>query len=52
MRNNSRTYTVLPVALIALGLAVMVSTAAFAGWLEHGTEIFLSMAESGMAWCF
>lgn len=52
MDKTARRYTVLPVALIALGLGVMAATAAFAGWMEHGAEIFLSLAESGMAWCF
>jgi hypothetical protein len=52
MDKTARRYTVLPLALIALGLGVMAATAAFAGWLEHGTAIFLSLAESGMSWCF
>ena len=52
MDKTARRYTVLPLALIALGLGVMAATAAFAGWMEHGTAIFLSLAESGMAWCF
>jgi hypothetical protein len=52
MNRTARRYTALPVALIALGLGVMTATVAFAGWLEHGTAIFLSLAESGMAWCF
>lgn len=25
---------------------------AFAMWMEHGAGIFLSMAQSGLAWCF
>lgn len=25
---------------------------AFAGWLNHGSEIFLAMAETGLSWCF
>ena len=52
MDKTARHYTVLPVALIVLGLGTMAATAAFAGWLEHGTAIFLSLAESGMSWCF
>jgi len=52
MDKTARRYIVLPAALIALGLGVMATTAAFAGWLEHGSAIFLSLAESGMAWCF
>ena len=52
MDKTARRYTALPAALIALGLGAMAATAAFAGWLEHGTAIFLSLADSGMAWCF
>ena len=52
MDKTARRYTVLPAVLIALGLGVMAATAAFAGWMEHGAAIFLSLAESGMSWCF
>ena len=52
MEKTTSRYIALPAALIALGLGVMAATAAFAGWLEHGSAIFLSLAESGMAWCF
>ncbi|EYR77773.1 hypothetical protein P9A16_04855 [Shinella sp. 838] len=52
MDKTARRYTALPAALIVLGLGVMATTAAFAGWVEHGSAIFLSLAESGMAWCF
>lgn len=33
-------------------MLVALSTLAFAGWLEHGSSIFLSMAETGLSWCF
>lgn len=52
MKDTARRYTLLPALLIALGLSIMAATAAFAGWLEHGPAILLSLAESGMAWCF
>jgi hypothetical protein len=52
MEKTTSRYTALPAALIALGLGVMAATAVFAGWLEHGSAIFLSLADSGMAWCF
>ncbi len=52
MKDTARRDTLLPAVLIALGLAIMAATAAFAGWLEHGPDILLSLAESGMAWCF
>jgi hypothetical protein len=25
---------------------------AAAGWIEHGTQIFVAMAASGLSWCF
>ncbi|AOF90403.1 hypothetical protein BSY16_646 [Sinorhizobium sp. RAC02] len=50
--DKRRRYTTLLAALIALGLGVLAARAAFAGWLEHGPAIFLSLAESGMSWCF
>jgi hypothetical protein len=25
---------------------------AFAGWLERGPEMFMAMAQAGLAWCF
>jgi hypothetical protein len=52
MDKTARRYTLLPAALIAVGLGAMAATAAFAGWLEHGSAIFLAMAESGLSWCF
>lgn len=39
---------------IAMGLALVaaVFSVAFAGWLGHGSSILLSMAETGLSWCF
>lgn len=39
---------------IAAGLLFFTAStgAAFAGWLNHGAEIFLVLAETGLAWCF
>jgi hypothetical protein len=40
-------------ALIATALAAALLTgAAMAGWLDHGAEIFLSMASEAWAYCF
>ena len=41
-------------ALIAamVAAAAITTGSAFAGWLDHGTGIFLSYASSGLAWCF
>lgn len=52
MEKIARRHAALPAALIALGLCAAVAYVAFTGWMEHGASIFLSLAESGMAWCF
>jgi hypothetical protein len=36
--------------LVAAALAL--SSVAFLGWVAHGPEIFLSLAENGLSWCF
>ncbi len=40
---------------VAIGLVTMaaavVTGLAFAGWLHHGADIFLSHTMSGLAWC-
>ncbi len=33
-------------------LAFLVLSAAFVGWIKYGSGIFLSLAESGLSWCF
>ncbi len=42
-------------SMIAVGLiilaAAVVTGISFAGWLNHGTEIYLSYTASGLAWC-
>lgn len=41
--------------LVLAATAALLSAAtgaAFAAWAEHGAEIFLAMAASGLAWCF
>jgi hypothetical protein len=40
-----------PLALAALALSAATGLA-FAGWMEHGAGMFLSLASSGMSWCF
>jgi len=45
---------VLPAAKVALGvLAFAAATGlAFAAWVENGGAILMTMAESGLSWCF
>jgi hypothetical protein len=38
--------------LVAALTAALLAGAAFAGWLDHGAEIFLSMASDAWAYCF
>jgi hypothetical protein len=38
--------------LLAFAAFAAVSGVAFALWMQHGTKIFLAMAESGLSWCF
>jgi hypothetical protein len=39
---------------IALAAAVLAAASgvAFAAWLDHGAAILMSMAQTGLAWCF
>ena len=34
------------------GVLLLLSLAAFLGWVVQGPEILLTMAENGMSWCF
>ena len=38
--------------LLGAAAAAPVSGIAFAAWLDHGAAILMSMAETGLAWCF
>ncbi|MGN6768918.1 MAG: hypothetical protein ACTHJQ_03590 [Rhizobiaceae bacterium] len=40
------------VAFAAFAAFAALSGLAFAMWMQHGTKIFLAMAESGLSWCF
>ena len=37
---------------LALAFLAVLFSLAFAGWIGHGSSILLSMAESGLSWCF
>ncbi len=32
--------------------ALLLAIFTFQGWIRHGTDIFLSSVQSGIAWCF
>lgn len=34
------------------GVFLLLSLAAFLGWIVQGPEMLLTMAENGMSWCF
>jgi hypothetical protein len=40
--------------LVAAGacLAAAVTGLALAGWMRHGADMFLAMAQAGLSWCF
>ncbi|WP_169054039.1 hypothetical protein [Nitratireductor sp. XY-223] len=40
------------IAGIAFVAAATATGMAFAGWLNHGAEIFMTYASAGLAWCF
>jgi CBS-domain-containing membrane protein len=40
---------------VLLGTVLAASALAglgFAGWLDHGAQMFMTLAQAGMAWCF
>ena len=41
----------LSLGLVGLVFLVLV-VAGVRGWLAHGTDLLLGMAESGLSWCF
>ncbi|WP_202596102.1 hypothetical protein [Ensifer adhaerens] len=51
---NTRTQRSIRLPLLA-GLAMafaVVTFVAFRGWMSNGADIFLALAQSGLAWCF
>lgn len=41
----------LPLALAGFMLATGLLILCVVGWLKYGSEIFITMAETGMTWC-
>lgn len=37
---------------LAFALLAVLFSMAFAGWVDHGSSILLTMAETGLSWCF
>jgi hypothetical protein len=53
MKNHPALFTPrLAGMLLAFAAFAAVSGIAFAMWMQHGAKIFLTMAESGLSWCF
>ncbi|GHC75294.1 hypothetical protein [Limoniibacter endophyticus] len=46
--------TLIHVCILSGGTVLLAAATgfAFAGWLEHGAQIFLVAAENGLSWCF
>ncbi|MGK9199586.1 MULTISPECIES: hypothetical protein [Sinorhizobium] len=36
---------------LATGVLALVFLLAFRGWIANGADIFLSLAQAGLAWC-
>ncbi|WP_082910104.1 hypothetical protein [Sinorhizobium glycinis] len=49
--DTNRSLSPLVLALLTGALAV-VGLFAFQGWLAHGADIFLALAQTGVSWCF
>jgi len=47
-------FSALTAVKVALGTAALaaLSGVALAAWLDHGTAILMSMAQTGLSWCF
>lgn len=41
----------LPLLALAAVLFLALSGAVFYGWVQQGSSIFLTLAESGLSWC-
>lgn len=37
---------------LVTGALALVLLLTFQGWMAHGADIFLSLAQSGLSWCF
>ncbi|ABR60885.1 hypothetical protein GOC91_22830 [Sinorhizobium medicae] len=48
--DTKKSLTPLIFALVTGALA-LVSLLAFKGWMANGADIFLSLAQAGLAWC-
>jgi len=50
MHNSAVTFR-FPLVLAGFLLVMGVTILCVAGWLRYGSEIFLTMAQTGMSWC-
>ncbi|MEX0343963.1 MAG: hypothetical protein AB3N20_03505 [Rhizobiaceae bacterium] len=39
-------------AVLASVVAAALGGIAFAGWIDNGADIFMTMAQTGLSWCF
>ncbi|WP_099050913.1 hypothetical protein [Pararhizobium polonicum] len=49
--NNGKPPRTLTITALA-GAGVLLSAVAFLGWIVQGPDMFLTMAENGLSWCF
>ncbi|MDK1387002.1 hypothetical protein QN219_09560 [Sinorhizobium sp. 7-81] len=49
--DTKKSLSPLVLAFVA-GAFALVAVLAFQGWIAHGADIFLSLAQAGLSWCF
>ena len=52
VENNTQPKSSLLLAVAAAILVVALVGAAFAGWLEQGPALLLTLGQNALAWCF
>jgi hypothetical protein len=52
MQDDARKHPQSLMITALVGAGLLLSAAAFLGWVVQGPEMLLTMAENGMSWCF
>ncbi|WP_139812550.1 hypothetical protein [Ensifer aridi] len=52
MRSDTKKSLSPLVLALVTGALALVFLLTFQGWIAHGADIFLSLAQTGLSWCF
>jgi len=52
MQDDARKHPQSLMIIALAGVGVLLFSVAFLGWIVQGPEMFLTMAENGLSWCF